>query len=292
MYLYGSLRPVLCVISTPRSEPGSVTFDVKNTGNVPLSNVQVNDLLAGAVVTGGPIANLPAGNTDTTTFKASYTITPADVTNGKVSNSAQAFGTYNATTVSDFSDNALFTADNPTVTTLGAGIAIVKVFAGFTDVNTNGITDANDIANYTFADTNLGSGAINNLIVTDANANVFGGGLPNGVLLSLPASTTNSAFFTATHTVTPADLSAGGIYNTAKVQGTSVLTGNPVTDDSDPVSKFSDGPTYAPILGASGIALIKKMATFDDLNGSGIVDFGDDAIKLGLRSHERIDVLD
>jgi len=251
------------------------TFDVKNTGNVPLSNVQVNDLLAGAVVTGGPIANLPAGNTDTTTFKASYTITPADVTNGKVSNSAQAFGTYNATTVSDFSDNALFTADNPTVTTLGAGIAIVKVFAGFTDVNTNGITDANDIANYTFAVTNLGSGAINNLIVTDPNANVFGGGLPNGVLLNLPASSTNSAFFTATHTVTPADLSAGGIYNTAKVQGTSVLTGNPVTDVSDPASKFSDGPTYAPILGASGIALIKKMATFDDLNGSGIVDVGD-----------------
>ena len=251
------------------------TFDVKNTGNVPLTNVFINDLLAGTTVTGGPIANLPAGNTDTTTFKASYTITAADITNGKVSNSAQAFGTFNTTTVSDISDNALFTADNPTITTLGAGIAIVKVFTGFTDVNNNGITDVNDIANYTFAVTNLGSGEIQNVIVTDLNANVFGGGLANGVLLSLPAGTTNSNFFTATHKVTPADLTAGGIYNTAHVQGTSVLTGNPVNDDSDPVSKYSDGPTYAPILGQSGVALIKKMVSFDDLNGSGIVDVGD-----------------
>ncbi len=251
------------------------TFDVKNTGNVPLTNVFINDLLPGATVTGGPIANLPAGNTDTTTFKASYTITAVDITNGKVSNSAQVFGTSSTTTVSDISDNAVFTADNPTITTLGAGIAIVKVFTGFTDVNTNGITDANDLANYTFAVTNLGSGEIKNVIVTDPNASVFGGGLPNGVLLSLPTGTTNSVFFTATHTVTPGDLTAGGIYNMATVQGTSVLTGNPVTDDSDPVSKYSDGPTYAPILGQSGIALIKKMVSFDDLNGSGIVDVGD-----------------
>ncbi len=251
------------------------TFDVKNTGNVPLTNIFINDLLAGAVVTGGPIANLPAGNSNTTTFKASYTITAADITNGKVSNSAQAFGTFNTNTVSDISDNALFTADNPTITTLGAGIAIVKVFTGFTDVNNNGITDANDIANYSFAVTNLGSGEIQNVIVTDANANVFGGGLANGVLLSLPAGATNSTFFTATHKVTPADLTAGGIYNTAHVQGTSVLTGNSVNDDSDPVSKYSDGPTYAPILGQSGVALIKKMVSFDDLNGSGIVDVGD-----------------
>ena len=251
------------------------TFDVKNTGNVPLTNVSINELLAGAIVTGGPITNLPAGNTDTTTFKASYTITPADITNGKVSNSAQAFGTYNTNTVSDISDNAVFTADNPTITTLGAGIAIVKTFTGFTDVNNNGVTDVDDIANYTFAVTNLGSGEIQNVIVTDPNANVIGGGLPNGVLLSLPAGITNSTFFTATHKVTPADLTAGGIYNIAKVQGTSVLTGNPVTDDSDPVSKYSDGPTYAPILGQPGIALIKKMVSFDDLNGSGTIDFGD-----------------
>jgi uncharacterized repeat protein (TIGR01451 family) len=251
------------------------TFDVKNTGNVPLSNVSINDLLPGAVVTGGPIANLPAGNTNTTTFKASYTITPVDITNGKVSNSAQAFGAYNTNTVSDISDNGLFTADNPTITTLGAGIAIVKTFTGFTDVNNNSITDADDIANYTFVVANLGSGEIKNVIVTDANANVFGGSLLSGVLLSLPAGTTNSTFFTATHKVTPADLSAGGIYNTAKVKGTSVLTGNPVNDDSDPVSKYSDGPTYAPILGQPGIALIKKMASFDDLNGSGTIDFGD-----------------
>ena len=251
------------------------TFDVKNTGNVPLTNIFINDLLAGATVTGGPIANLPAGNTNTTTFKASYTITAADIANGKVSNSAQAFGTYNTNTVSDISDNAVFTADNPTITTLGAGIALVKTFTGFTKPDGSAMLSTDFVkvdylANYTFAVTNMGSGEIQNVKVTDPNANVIG-----GVLLSLPAGTTNSTFFTATHKVTPADLTAGGIYNTAHVQGTSVLTGNPVNDDSDPVSKYSDGPTYAPILGQSGVALIKKMVSFDDLNGSGIVDVGD-----------------
>ncbi len=251
------------------------TFDVRNTGNVPLSDVFINDLLPGTTVTGAHIANLPAGNTDTTTFKASYALTPADITAGRVSNTARAFGTYNTQLFQDDSDNALFTADNPTITTLGAGIAIVKVFTGFTDFNNNNITDVDDIANYTLEVTNLGSGEIQNVIVTDPNASIFGGGLANGVLVSLPAGVTDSTFFTATHKVTPADLTAGGIYNTAHVQGTSVLTGNPVNDDSDPVSKYSDSPTYAPILGQPGIALIKKMVGFDDLNGSGTIDFGD-----------------
>ncbi|WP_220762313.1 hypothetical protein, partial [Flavobacterium sp. UMI-01] len=44
----------------------SYVFVVKNTGNVTLTNVTVTD--NNAVVSGGPIASLAVGATDTTTF--------------------------------------------------------------------------------------------------------------------------------------------------------------------------------------------------------------------------------
>jgi uncharacterized repeat protein (TIGR01451 family) len=256
------------------------TFDVRNTGNVPLTNVFINELLAGATVTGGPILNLPAGNTDTTTFKASYALTAPDITAGRVSNTARIFGTYNTTTVTDDSDNASYTANNPTVTTLGAGIAIVKTFTNFTKPDGSALlsTDfvqADYLANYTFAVTNLGSGAINNISVSDPFADIYGANVANAHLASLAPGATNSTFFTAIHKVTAADLSAGGIYNMAEVQGTSASTNAVLTDLSDPVSNYSDAPTYAPIPTTSGIALIKKMVGFEDNNESGEIDTGD-----------------
>ena len=251
------------------------TFEVKNTGNVTLTNVHLTDLLVGVVVTGAPIANLPAGSTDTTTFKASYVLGSADITAGKVSNQAQAFGDYNTTNVSDYSDNSSFTGDNPTVATLGSGIALIKAFAGFTDVNNNGLTDLGDIVKYNFAVTNVGSGEIKNVIVTDSSAQVYGGGLANGVLLSLPANSTNSIFFTAQHVLTSADMAAGGLYNLAETSGSSVITGNPVSDFSDSSSIYSDAPTYVAIPSQPDIALVKKLKSFTDANGSGIVDVGD-----------------
>jgi uncharacterized repeat protein (TIGR01451 family) len=256
------------------------TFDVRNTGNVPLTNVFINDLLVGATVTGGPILNLPAGNTDTTTFKANYALTAADITAGRVSNTARIFGTYNTTTVTDDSDNASYTANNPTVTTLGAGIAVVKIFTGFTKPDGSALlpadfVQADYLANYTFEVTNLGSGAINNVSISDPFADVFGGTVANAHLASLAPGSTNATFFTATHKVTAADLSASGIYNMAEVQGTSASTNVILTDLSDPVSKYSDAPTYAPIPSTVGIALIKKMVGYEDNNGSDEIDTGD-----------------
>jgi uncharacterized repeat protein (TIGR01451 family) len=277
----GLIKRVFSVVDTNTNgttDVGDVinyTFDVRNTGNVPLTNVFINDLLPGAVVTGGPILNLPAGNTDTTTFKASYTLTPADINAGRVSNTAQIFGTYGATTVTDDSDNASYTANNPTVTTLGAGIAVVKTFTGFSKPDGSAMlpgdfVQVDYLANYTFEVSNLGSGVINNISISDPFANVVG-----GTLASLPPGSTNATFFKGTHKVTPADLSAGGIYNLAEVQGTSAATNTVLSDFSDPVSKYSDAPTYAPIPSQSGVALIKKLASFDDSNGSGVVDVGD-----------------
>ncbi|WP_163409883.1 DUF7507 domain-containing protein [Flavobacterium ajazii] len=62
------------------------TFEVTNTGEVPLTNIVVTDPMIGAI-SGSPIASLAVGAT--TTLTADYTITAADVALGKVTNSAK-----------------------------------------------------------------------------------------------------------------------------------------------------------------------------------------------------------
>ncbi|WP_201296312.1 SprB repeat-containing protein, partial [Flavobacterium sp. 9R] len=64
----------------------SYNFVIKNTGNVTLTNVTVTD--NNAIVTGGPIATLAVGATDSTTFSASHTITQDDINAGFVYNLA------------------------------------------------------------------------------------------------------------------------------------------------------------------------------------------------------------
>ena len=63
------------------------SFTVKNEGNVTLTNVTVTD--PKVTVVGGPIT-LNVGQSDTTTFTASYVLTQDDVDTGKVDNTATA----------------------------------------------------------------------------------------------------------------------------------------------------------------------------------------------------------
>ena len=46
------------------------SFQITNTGTVRLTNVTLSDPLPGLTMTGGPIAMLPPGVTDTTTYTA------------------------------------------------------------------------------------------------------------------------------------------------------------------------------------------------------------------------------
>ncbi len=65
------------------------TFVVTNTGNTPLSNVSVTDPTA--TVSGGPI-DLAVGETNTSAFTATKTVTDDDITAGYVENEATAEG--------------------------------------------------------------------------------------------------------------------------------------------------------------------------------------------------------
>ncbi|GGG38166.1 hypothetical protein GCM10011344_43760 [Dokdonia pacifica] len=79
------------------------TFTVTNTGNTPLFDVTILDLLVD--VEGGPI-NLAIGEVDSSTFTASYILTNEDVVNGSVVNTATVSGlTADGAIVSDTSDD-------------------------------------------------------------------------------------------------------------------------------------------------------------------------------------------
>ena len=64
-------------------------------------------------VAGGPIALMEAGDTDTTTFTASYVMTPADISGGAggQSGDGERHGVEGANVVQDLSDESDF-ADN------------------------------------------------------------------------------------------------------------------------------------------------------------------------------------
>ena len=66
------------------------TFTVINDGGVPLHDITIDDPLV--EVTGGPITVLQPGETNSTTFTATYTLTPADFLAGFVTNTATASG--------------------------------------------------------------------------------------------------------------------------------------------------------------------------------------------------------
>ncbi len=90
------------------------TFAITNTGNVTLTNVTVAD--PNATVSGGPIASLAPGNTNSSAIKGSHTITIADAKSGKVVNQATAQGRTNTNTVvSDVSDGKSLNGNSPTV---------------------------------------------------------------------------------------------------------------------------------------------------------------------------------
>ena len=96
-------------------------FTLTNTGQVPLSNLVVTD--PDAIVTGGPLAVLAVGATDTATFTAVHVLSQTEIDAGSVSNSAlvTASSPQGTEDVTDLSGTATDNGD-PTVTLLTGAV--------------------------------------------------------------------------------------------------------------------------------------------------------------------------
>jgi uncharacterized repeat protein (TIGR01451 family) len=200
-------------------------------------------------------------------------VTQADVNSGLVQNQATVNGTApGAVGVSDVSHATDPNADAPTITLLPANpqITLIKQFTGFADVNFNGMTDVNDLANYSFTIANSGNLPLNGITVSDP---VLGAVVVGGPIALAPGAS-DSASFSASLPVTQLHINAGQISNTATVSG-NPPAGLAVDDESHPTNPALDGPTLTPVPQVARLGLIKRVSGIADTNANLVTDEGD-----------------
>jgi uncharacterized repeat protein (TIGR01451 family)/gliding motility-associated-like protein len=242
------------------------TFTVVNTGNVTITNIDIDDPLVN--VTGGPIVLAP-GAIDNTSFTAFYPIRQSDIDRGFVTNQATVTGfDPNNIAVTDLSDDNSLLEDDVTVTQLcqNAVIALIKTGTP-TDENNNGCVDEGETIIYDFVVTNLGNVALTNVIVTDPLVIVL------GAPITLLAGTSDTETFTAVYTVVQGDVNIGSVSNQATATGTPP-SGNDVSDLSDNNSNFENDPTIVNLCQMPQISL-EKSGLWIDGNDDGSAQAGE-----------------
>jgi len=106
-----------------------------------------------------------------------YVLTQADIDAGLFSNQAEAAGTTpGGVTVTDLSDDALITEDDPTIVELCQSLFIALVKEGtFNDEDGDGCADDKETITYTFTVFNYSNVTLENITIADDLVNVIGG---------------------------------------------------------------------------------------------------------------------
>ncbi|WP_172448528.1 DUF7507 domain-containing protein [Caulobacter mirabilis] len=229
-------------------------FTVTNGGNVTVSNVVITDALAGVTMSGGPIATLAPGASDTTTITATYALTQADVDAGRVINTATATG-------QTPSGDPLTGTDSVTVPVAGAP-AVTLTKTATLDDGGDGRADAGDTIRYRFLVANTGNQTLTNITIADALAGVT---VTGGPIATLAPGASDATTITATYVLTQADIDGGQVVNTATATGQG--PGAVSVSDADSVT--------TPILGAPAIVATKAAALTTDRATQGVGNAGD-----------------
>ena len=232
---------------TAAGQTVTYTFTVENTGNSTLTGVAVTDnpvSPAGVVSPTCEILSSPAGTCSgsTTTlepgqsavFTGPYTVTQTDVDHGSIADTATAAGTPpSGGTVTATSD--LVAVD----VTQSSSLSIAKTASPTT------VTEAGETVTYTFTVVNTGNQTLTDVDVTDVPIPPAGGATPDCQTRANPSASCSgtstsllpgeTAVFTATYTVTQADVDHGSIVDSATTNGTTP-TGGTVTETSNIVT--------------------------------------------------------
>jgi uncharacterized repeat protein (TIGR01451 family) len=220
--------PALTVVksSTPTTVTAAgqtitYTFAVKNTGNVTLSTITINDtqtapagsLTSGPTCPGGSLA--PGSTTDCT---ATYIVTQADMNNGSVADAATATGT---PPTGPSINSAQANLSVPATQT--PSLTVVKSATPST------VSSVGTVVIYTFDVTNTGNVSLTAISINDTQTNPVGDTLTSGPTCpSGSLAPGASVDCTATATVTQADLDNGSISDSATATGTPP-SGPPIT---------------------------------------------------------------
>ncbi len=234
--------------------PITYSYVVTNNGNVTLHNVGVTDPMPGLSAVSCPSSTLAPGISETCT--AAYTTTQADVNAGGLSNTGTASGlSPNNTQVTAQSSWHIPATQTP-------GLSILKSASPMT------VSTVGSVVTYTFTVKNTGNVTMTNVGVTDTQT------APAGALTSGPTCHTivtgsgtcttsagksvvssmapgDQATFTATYTVTQADLDNGTINDSAVSTGTLPAGGTYTSAPSTAVVTATQGPAITLLKTAS-----------------------------------------
>ncbi|WP_157963335.1 DUF7507 domain-containing protein, partial [Algoriphagus litoralis] len=207
------------------------TLTVTNTGNVTLTNVQVNDPLTGLATSVGTLA--PAA---TAVVNTTYTVTQADVDKGSVLNKGLTSGdSPDEETPTDEDDEETPIERNPS-------IQIVKSDNGAQ------VSKAGDVITYTLTVTNTGNVTLTNVQVNDPLT-----GLATSVGTLAPAAT---AVVNTTYTVAQADVDKGSVLNKGLTSGDSPDEETP-TDEDDEETPIERNPSIQIVKSDNGAQVSK-----------------------------------
>ncbi|MFC2078286.1 hypothetical protein ACFLTM_05720, partial [Candidatus Bipolaricaulota bacterium] len=291
-----AINPSIGLVKTSNYDSGtgviSYTHTVTNTGDVTLYDISVAEQAGSFTGTGTlPVPAYSSGGADidgdadaidlaagaSATFTANYTVTQADIDAGGITNQALATGTDPfGGPITDLSDESSPADgdDDPTSTPIAQNplIGLVK---------TSSYDSGTGVISYTYTVTNTGDVTLYDISVAEQAGSFTGTGtLPTPAYDSGGAdldsqgdaadlAVGDSLTFTATYTITQADIDAGGVTNQALASGADPAD-NPVTDLSDESSPADgdDDPTSTPIAQNPLIGLVKTSSY--DANSSTI----------------------
>ncbi len=280
-----TIEYTICEVANPTNcDTGTVTVVVDPGANV--IDAVDDDFSAEPVdgTSGGVVANSNVFDNDTLNGLA---LDPADVTltstptgpltvnaDGTVSvapNTGAGTYTIEYTICEVANPTNCDTASVTVVVSGGPNIIVLKVDT-FNDENGDGYAQIGETISYAFTVTNTGTIPLGNISITDLLVDVTGGPLE---ILEPGASDTTT--FTATYTITQADIDAGSFQNTATVEGF-IPDNGPIStlsdDPDDPTDFDSDGdgnpddPTVTVLTGAPGINAVDDDFRANPVDGS------------------------
>ncbi|HEY8577175.1 MAG TPA: SdrD B-like domain-containing protein [Devosia sp.] len=243
---------------------------IRNTGNVPLDNVTLVDLLPGVVVDTADATALStvvlqpqneAGTATGTeiTVTARYPLKTTDIDAGTVVNTAVTTGRSTVDPTGTVTDQGgtTFGTDDPTTTSLNQApqISLIKTI---TSAALSTPPQEGDVITYGFAIQNTGNVTLNDIAITDLVSDVtvhnpgnWSGPLAPGAL--------NTDAFTATYVLKQADIDAGQFANSARVDGTGPGPGGPQTvSDISGTAIGNDTPTPLPLTRTTSLSIVKS----------------------------------
>jgi len=271
------------------------TIDVQNTGNIALHNITVTDPNATtltAVLSGGfNTGDLDHDNVldvgETWHYTATHTVTQAEL-DGKgidIAGAIDGDGDDDNRVTADSTETPPDTADASAPLDYSPALNVTKAVSSITGgQGTNGLNGADsagDVIHYDISVQNTGNITLTNITVTDVNADAGSITYQSGDTDSDGKLDVGETWlYTATHTVTQAELDGQGIDNTGAVDGDGDVDNTVHADSAETPEDTADA--NAPLIYAPSFNIVKDVDFVDNVENDGKVHHAGDVIHYAI----------